>query len=174
MLRRIVRRLLGRPPELPDGIRIGRDVHMGQPCYLDWSHGRHLTIEDHVTLAPGVRILCHDASSQRRIGRTWVAPVTIQTGAFIGANSLIMPGVTIGKGAVVAAGAVVTRDVPPGAVVAGVPAKEIMTVAELDERRKTHAAPVFPFATYGHDKLPGDLDAELRAAIQKNGGYFLE
>src|SRR5215207_7393500 len=121
-MRRLFSKLgrLFRGPALPEGIRIGRNVHLGQPCWLDICHGRHITIEDNATLAPGVRILCHDASSMRRIGKTWVAPVTIGTGAFIGAESIIMPGVTIGAGSVVAAGAVVTQSVTPGMVVGGV------------------------------------------------------
>lgn len=146
---------------------------MGQPCWLDFSHGRHITIEDNATLAPGVRILCHDASSNRRIGKTWVAPVTIGAGAFIGADSLIMPGVTVGAGAVVAAGAVVIRDVPPGVVVGGVPARQLMTVAELDSKRAESAAMSFPSAVYEVANLAPHLDAELREAAERDGGYFL-
>src|SRR5438270_5802854 len=110
-------RLRGEVP-LPTCIQIGAGVHIGDASRYDWSHGRHITIGDGAVLAPGVRILCHDASCRAQIGGTWVAPVTIGAGAFIGTEAVLMPGVTVGEGAVVAAGAVVTRDVPPGAVVA--------------------------------------------------------
>ena len=172
LFRKLARLFRGQQ-RLPEGIRVGRNVHMGQPCWLDACHGRHITIEENATLAPGVRILCHDASSNRRIGRTWVAPVTIGSGAFIGADSLILPGVIVGAGAVVAAGSVVTRNVPPGVVVGGVPARELMTVQELDQKRKESAAKAFPSAVYEVPNLAPHLDAELREAAERDGGYFL-
>src|SRR4051794_32715167 len=94
-------------PILPPDMVLGNNVHISDGSRLDPDHGRHITLEDNVTIAPGVRILCHDASSYHRIGATWVAPVTVKRGAFIGAESVIMPGITIGENAIVAAGAVV-------------------------------------------------------------------
>lgn len=160
---------------LPPGIRVGKGVWIGDATRLDWSHGRHISIGDGATLAPGVRILCHDASCVRRIGGTWVAPVSIGAGAFIGAESVLMPGVTVGDGAVVAAGAVVTRDVPAGTIVAGVPAKPIGAVADLDARRREQMAtmPQFQSAEYEQEDLPADKDQQLRDAIANHGGYFL-
>ena len=173
-LRNLSVKLSGRPI-LPPGIQIGKDVWIGDASRFDWSHGRHITICDGATLAPGVRILCHDASSTRRTGATWVAPVVIRSGAFIGADAVLMPGTTVGEGAVVAAGAVVTRDVAPGTVVAGVPAKPIGSVAEMDARRRNQMSrlPQFRSAEYVHEKLPIEKDHELREAIEKYNGYFL-
>lgn len=173
-LRRWFAKLRGRPA-LPPDIRIGRDVHIGDALRFDWTHGRHITIEDGATIAPGVRILCHDASSVRRIGGTWVAPVTIGAGAFVGAEAVILPGVTVGAGAIVAAGAVVTRDVLPGTIVAGIPATAVGTVADLDARRRDAMArqPQFRSAEYGRDELTAEQDAALRDAARRHGGYFL-
>jgi acetyltransferase-like isoleucine patch superfamily enzyme len=64
-----------------------------------------------------------------------VGPIRIKDNCFIGRHAIIMPSVTIGPNAVVAAGAVVTKDVPEGAVVGGVPAKVIGTVKDLVEKR---------------------------------------
>jgi acetyltransferase-like isoleucine patch superfamily enzyme len=166
---------LRRRQVLPPGIRIGKGVYIDAAARLDWSHGRHITIEDGATLAPGVRILCHDASSVRRIGGTWVAPVTIGAGAFIGAEAVIMPGVRVGKGAVVAAGAIVTRDVAPGTIVAGIPAKLIGSVVELDAQRRELMSrlPRFPSAEYERDDLPTDKDEQLREALEAHGSYFM-
>jgi maltose O-acetyltransferase len=173
-LRRLSAKLRGRHV-LPPGIQIGKGVWIGDATRFDWSHGRHITIGDGATLAPGVRILCHDASCVRRVGGTWVAPVTIGAGAFIGAEAVLMPGVTVGEGAVVAAGAVVTRDVVPGTIAAGVPAKPIGLVAELDARRREQMAsmPQFRSAGYAQEDLPADRDQQLREAVAKHGGYFL-
>ena len=89
-----------------------------------------VTIGNHVNLAQGITVtaLNHNFSdSNKRIDEQGVTtnPVVIEDDIWIGANAVILPGVTIGSHSVVAAGAVVTKDVPPHSLVAGVPAKII-------------------------------------------------
>ena len=107
----------------PKNIRIGEDTIIGDNCFLD---GRaSLKIGSHVSIASQVLIYNseHDINSQdfRPIEET----VEINDYVFIGARAVILPGVKIGKGAVIAAGAVATKDISPMIVVGGVPAKEI-------------------------------------------------
>jgi maltose O-acetyltransferase len=85
-------------------------------------------IEDDAAIGPGALITTagHDMSSpRRRQGPVEPAPVHIGRGAWIGARAVVLPGVTVGEGSVVAAGAVVTRDCKPHTVYAGVPARPI-------------------------------------------------
>lgn len=173
-IKRLINRLKGKQT-LPPGIVIGKNVHIGDCSRFDWSHGRHITICDNVTIAPGVRILCHDASSNRHIGATWVAPVTVCERAFIGAEAVLMPGVTIGEDSIVATGAVVTRNVAPGSIVAGVPAKQIGLVSELNARRKAdiETFPIFSALLCENENITPELEAELRAAIHQHGGFYL-
>ena len=108
----------------PRNIRIGDDSIIGEGVVLD---GRDkLIIGNHVDIASNVMIYnaehnVHSAS----FAKAEIAKVEIADYVFIGPRAIILPGVKIGKGAVVGAGAVVTKDVPENCVVAGVPAKVI-------------------------------------------------
>lgn len=90
-----------------------------------------ITIGAHTLLAPNVFITDHEhnTSADLRFDEqgSRCAPVAIGTDAWIGTRAVILPGVTVGDGAIIGAGAVVTKDVPPQAIVAGVPARIIGT-----------------------------------------------
>ena len=107
----------------PRNIIIGNDTIIGEGVVFD---GRDkLSIGNHVDIATEVMIYNaeHDIHSEQFDPIS--APVTVDDYVFIGPRALILPGVHIGKGAIVAAGAVVTKDVLPFAIVGGVPAKSI-------------------------------------------------
>jgi acetyltransferase-like isoleucine patch superfamily enzyme len=108
----------------PGNIRLGDHCVINRGVLLD-GRGGALTIGDNVDIAQEAVIwtLGHDPHDD--FHRDKPGPVTIGDYAWIGHRAIVMPGVTIGRGAVVAAGAVVTRDVPPMAIVGGVPAKII-------------------------------------------------
>lgn len=107
-------------------MHIGDGSWIGQQCFFHSAGG--LRIGRNVGIGPGVKIL---TSTHREAGRSIpilhaplsFAPVTIEDDADLGIGAIVLPGVTIGRGAQVGAGAVVTRDVPAYAVVAGNPAR---------------------------------------------------
>jgi maltose O-acetyltransferase len=84
-----------------------------------------VSIGSHVDIASEVLIYNSEHSLESPEFTATTAAVTIEDYVFIGPRSIILPGVTIGKGAIVAAGAVVTKDVAPGCIVAGIPARPI-------------------------------------------------
>lgn len=102
---------------------IGARSTVNQNCRLDNRGG--IQIGEDTNISPEVHILTadHDLSDPNFIGRE--RPVQIGSHVFLGTRAIILPGVKIGAGCAVAAGAVVTRDVEPLAIVAGVPAKKI-------------------------------------------------
>jgi acetyltransferase-like isoleucine patch superfamily enzyme len=107
--------------------RIGNQVWIGPQAYFD---ARDLVIEDCVGWGPGAKVLgsTHTgAPTDIPVMQTdlEIKPVRIGAWADIGVNAVILPGVTVGRGAIVGAGAVVTEDVKPFSIVAGVPARFI-------------------------------------------------
>lgn len=116
-------------------------VQIGENCRLigleDTTFGSEpylIKIGNHVTITSGVRFITHD-------GGVWifresepnidvVAPITVGDNVFIGMNSIILPGVEIGSNCVIGAGSVVTKNIPPNQVAAGVPTKCIKTIEE--------------------------------------------
>ncbi len=107
------------------GIVVGRNTLIGNDCRLDGRTG--LTIGANVNISNEVMIwtLHHDITCSQF--STIGAPVVVNDRAWLCSRAIILPGVTIGEGAVVAAGAVVTRDVPPYTIVGGSPARKIGT-----------------------------------------------
>ncbi len=107
--------------------RIGNGCWIGPQAYLD---ARDLELGEDVGWGPGAKVLGSEHVGdpvEEPVIRTdlEVRPVRVEDGADVGTNATVLPGVRIGRGTIVGAGAVVTKDVPPFAVVAGVPAKVI-------------------------------------------------
>jgi acetyltransferase-like isoleucine patch superfamily enzyme len=104
---------------------IGDHVWIGPQCYFD---ARDLIVEEYVGWGPGSKVLgsTHVGTpAEIPIIQTdlEIKPVKVEAWADIGVNAVILPGVTVGRGSIVGAGAVVTENVPPFAIVAGVPAR---------------------------------------------------
>jgi galactoside O-acetyltransferase len=115
------------------GVRIGERVFVGLDTWLDDQFPELIEIQDDVTISFRVTVVVHDDA--RRLDRTeagaghgTVAPVRLLRGCYLGAGCMLLPGVTVGERAVVGAGAVVTRDVPAGTLVVGVPARVVRSL----------------------------------------------
>lgn len=116
------------PPFFTDyglNITIGRAVFIGCGCLF--TGVGTINIADEVMISPKVNLITagHPVEPDKRRAFITVEPITIETNVWIGTGATILPGVKIGADAVVAAGAVVTHDVAPATLVAGVPARVI-------------------------------------------------
>lgn len=135
----------------PEHVELGRDVYVGHYAILKGYHQNRLQVGDgcwigqlaflhaagglrlgrRVGVGPGVKILtsAHEIPEDPAMpildAPIRFGPVTVEDGADLGVGAILLPGIRIGRGAQVGAGAVVTRDVPPGAIVSGVPARVV-------------------------------------------------
>ena len=110
-------------------LHVGAQCYISKECFIDLTE--RVLIESNVTIAARVTILTHFDAGKSTVCEYYprvTAPVTIKSGAYVGACATILPGVTIHAGAMVAAGAVVTKDVPSCTVVGGVPARVIKSL----------------------------------------------
>jgi acetyltransferase-like isoleucine patch superfamily enzyme len=119
------------PPVYSDqgvNIRVGRDVFINHNCTLNDIGG--ITIGDEVFIGPRVSLISsgHPIDPALRRRQIVAAPIVIERGVWLCAGATVLHGTTVGEDSVVAAGAVVTRDVPAGVVVGGVPARVLRSV----------------------------------------------
>ena len=156
------------------GMKVGKDFNRQQGCFLDPTHCFLITIGNDVTMSIRVTVMAHDASTKKNLGYTKIGQIHIGNHVFIGANTTILPGVTIGDYAVIGAGSIVTHDVPAKIVVAGIPAKEICGVDEYVARFQSQMDET---NTFGDEYRMGyGLDEEKKALLIKrtdNGIAFL-
>lgn len=117
---------------LPFYTDFGRHIRLGKNVFINmgvmFTDLGGITLEDNVLIGPRANLISvnHPTEPNQRQGLV-LQPVVIKRNAWIGANATILPGVTVGENAIVAAGAVVSKDVPANTVVAGVPAKVMKT-----------------------------------------------
>ncbi|MEI7055300.1 acyltransferase [Nocardioides sp. CCNWLW239] len=116
-------------------LELGKGTFVNHECYLDVAGGR-IVIGENCHLAPQVMVMTatHDISSGKASREPTYATTTIGDEVWLGARSTVLPGVTIGEGCVVAAGAVVVGDCEPHGVYAGVPARRIKDLAPTTSR----------------------------------------
>lgn len=170
MIRNALRRLLASfrddslKKHISRGLVVGRNFNMRRDVIIDHSHSWLIEIGDDVTLAPRVHIIAHDASTKHWTGYTRIGRVRIGSRVFVGAGSILLPGVSIGDDAIVGAGSVVTKNVPPGSIVAGNPARPIGTTEAYIARCRTDMTNV---PCYGEGyTLRGGVTAEMKERMK--------
>ncbi|MCE2028150.1 acyltransferase [Sessilibacter corallicola] len=143
--------------------------HCSIPSYANVSDTPYIKMGNNVRLS-NCSVFGHDGSVNmlnRAFGRKFdkVAKVEFKDNVFVGHGAIILPGVTIGPNAIVAAGAVVSRDVPEDSIVAGSPAKVVSTVSKYVEKMDKHME-TLPWADLIANRK-GDFDPELEPTLMK-------
>lgn len=124
------------------GCHIGKDIFIGDHVRIDGGHSDLIFIDDHAHITGGCRLLCHQRNLTHYRKGDDAAKLPYKTGeihigkgVMIGMETLIMPGVTIGEGAIVGAYSLVTKDIPAWTIATGRPAK---VIKEIKERENEH------------------------------------
>ena len=122
------------------GCHVGKNTFVGDHVRVDSSHAEYITIDDHAHIAGGVRLLCHQRDlSDYHVGDDYaklgyiLKPIHLCKGCLVGMESFVMPGVTIGEGAIVGAGSLVTKDIPAWTIATGRPAKVVKVITQRDK-----------------------------------------
>lgn len=157
------------------GFKHGDNLNIMFGAIVDCDHCYLISCGNDVTLAPRSYLLAHDASTKNELGYTRVGRVSIGNNVFIGANAIVLPGVSIGDNSIVAAGAVVSRSLPGNGVYAGVPAKQICSYQEYMERMRLQLSesPVFDKSYRRGASDEGQVE-EVKAALQEYEYGFME
>lgn len=154
------------------GLKVGKNVYIMEDVEFDINYPYLIEIGDDCRISKGVRILAHDATTFRFIGVTRLAPVRILQGTFIGERVIILPGVTIGPNAMIAAGSVVNRDIGEDRAAAGNPARPYGSYSELIQKY-TEVARASNIISKS-DMESGKVSIEqIQATIGKDGIAFL-
>lgn len=135
------------------GLVVGANFFRGKDVEIDYDFCWLIEFGDNVTLAPGVRVLAHDASIRRALGITRIGVVEVGDNVFIGADSIVLPGVRIGSNIIVGAGSVITSNLESNYVYAGNPARKIHRIEDYLLKHKNPQNIYIESDTFKNDKL---------------------
>lgn len=157
------------------GLVVGKNFNMQKEVIIDSSHTWHIEIGDDVTLAPRVHILAHDASTQQYLNYVRLGKVKIGSRVFVGAGSIILPGVTIGDDVIIGAGSVVTRDIEGGHVAAGNPAKIVSSMDTFVTKRRNemNSSPCFGEEYTIRKNVSDEMKKEMNEKMINGIGYIV-
>ena len=115
------------------GVKIGKNVHWGTNVVVDYPYPNFVKVEDEASISGNDYFLAHSKPLDYHACCTesYVAPIIVHKHVWIAVNVTVMPGVEIGEGAIISAGSVVSKDIPPFTVAKGNPAKVVADLAEI-------------------------------------------
>ncbi len=157
-----------------DGLKIGRNVTIMPNVIIDDKYPYLISIGDNCSFSNGVLILAHDATTFKFTGGySKVAKVEIKDNVYVGQNSIILPGITIGSNVLVAAGSVVNKNIPENSCVAGVPARVYAKFDEFIENHK-HLIDERSFFEYKDFSKPNVEFKEKIKKLVENGHIYVK
>lgn len=155
------------------GMTIGRQVNLPYSTWIDTSHCHLISIGDFCGFGDGCLILAHDAMCNEWLDATRLGKVTIRESCHFGARTIILPGVEIGPRAIVGAGSVVTKSIPPDSVAAGNPAKVICPLGDLldKQRERMKSAALWEYEQMDLARMSEVFRRNMRDALEARDGF---
>lgn len=155
-----------------DGLKIGKNFNAMYGTIIDPGHCWLIEIGDNVTFAPRVHILAHDASMKKSLGYTKIARVSIGNNVFLGAGTIVLPGVQIDDNTIVGAGSVVPRSLIGGGVYVGNPAKKICEYDEWIEKEQQSINSKIKYdETYKINNISEEKKKKMKKDLISDFGY---
>lgn len=172
----IIRTIIGEVPTkklIRRGLKVGKNFNRQQGCFIDPTHCWLIEIGNNVTMSIRVVLMAHDASTKNSLGYTKIGKIKIKDNVFLGANTIVLPNVTIGENSVIGANSVVTKDVPPNSVVAGNPAKVISSIREYKKKNEAQMSNnVFGEEYTMRANIDNDKKMEMSKILESGIGYI--
>lgn len=157
-----------------DGLVIGENFHAQEGVIIDPGHCWLIEIGDNVTLAPRVHILAHDASTKNLIGYTKIGKVKIGSDVFVGAGTIILPGVEIPDHSIIGAGSLVTKSLSCSGVYIGSPVRLVSSYSEykdkMEKRMKDY--PIYD-EMYTINMINEKRINEMKLELTGKGGFVV-
>lgn len=159
---------------LKKGMKIGHNFHRQSATKFDPAHCYLIEIGDNVTIANNVQILAHDQAARAYTGYGKVGRVIVGNNTFIGARTLILPGVVIGNQVIIGAGSLVTKSIPPNSLAVGVPARVIGSTDDYIAKYKKDllTKPKFDKSYSNSRKLSKGKKAEIIKTCKEDYAYI--
>ena len=174
-LKCMLKREMYLPKFIARGLKIGKNFKMMGEVIIDPSHCWLIEIGDDVTLAPRVHILAHDASTKVFLDYTKIGKVKIGSRVFIGAGSIVLPGVEVGDDCIIGAGSVVSKSIPAGSLAAGNPAKVLCSAEEYLAKQKAVMADDNVFdESYTVANITEEKKEEMRRVLSEKKTGFVK
>lgn len=158
-----------------EGLIVGNNVSIQRDVHIDGSFPWLVKIGNNVTLAPEVLVLTHDGSTKKILNFSKVGLVTIEDNVFVGAKTTILPNTFIGKNTIIGANSVVCGKIPENVVIAGNPAKVIMTLEEFkmkhQEKLKCNPKYNVEYTKKGH--VTKEKKEKMKKSLIEKSGYIV-
>ncbi len=155
------------------GMTVGKNVDFQHGVRFDYSHAWLITIGDNVTIAPEAYLIAHDASTIMALGHARIGNIVIGSRVFVGARTVVLPGVSIGDDVIVGAGSVVTKSIPSGSVAAGNPARIIGNTSDFIDRNRVlmERRPVYDASWTARESVSMDRRRRMRGELDDGLGF---